>query len=109
MTLLPQLPLSMNTNKITTPTTTETTVTSAGAEMTIEAETDSPLIIFNPGEDVMYPLRGDLQDLSRKRGVEVDVKGWGDVMEGASRRTFPQYNISTPSALTSPLMISCPA
>jgi hypothetical protein len=34
----------------------------------------------------MYPLRGNLQDLSQKRGVEVDVKGWGDVMEGASRR-----------------------
>lgn len=43
-------------------------------------------MIFNPAEEVMYPLRGDLQDLSLKRGVEVDVKGWGDVMEGASRR-----------------------
>jgi hypothetical protein len=37
----------------------------------------------------MYPLRGDLQDLSQKKGVEVDVKGWGDVMEGASRRKSP--------------------
>jgi hypothetical protein len=37
----------------------------------------------------MYPLKGDLQDLKQKRGVEVDVKGWGDVMEGASRREFP--------------------
>jgi pantoate--beta-alanine ligase len=46
----------------------------------------SPLVIFNPAEEVMYPLRGNLQDLSLKRGVEVDVKGWGDVMEGASRR-----------------------
>jgi pantoate--beta-alanine ligase len=43
-------------------------------------------VIFNPSEEVMYPLRGNLQDLSQKRGVEVDVKGWGDVMEGASRR-----------------------
>lgn len=34
----------------------------------------------------MYPLKGNLQDLSQKRGVEVDVKGGGDVMEGASRR-----------------------
>jgi len=47
---------------------------------------ESPLVIFNPSEEVMYPLRGNLQDLSQKRGVEVDVKGWGDVMEGASRR-----------------------
>jgi pantoate--beta-alanine ligase len=47
---------------------------------------ESPLVIFNPAEEVMYPLRGNLQDLSQKRGVEVDVKGWGDVMEGASRR-----------------------
>lgn len=44
------------------------------------------LVVFAPGPDVMYPLKGDLQDLGRKRGVEVDVKGWGDVMEGASRR-----------------------
>ena len=43
-------------------------------------------MIFNPGDEVMYPLRGDLQDLRQKKGVEVDVKGWGDVMEGASRR-----------------------
>lgn len=34
----------------------------------------------------MYPLKGELQDLSAHRGVEVDVKGWGDLMEGASRR-----------------------
>jgi len=47
---------------------------------------DNPLVIFNPNDEVMYPLRGNLQDLSLKRGVEVDVKGWGDVMEGASRR-----------------------
>ena len=47
---------------------------------------DNPLVFFNPSDEVMYPLRGNLQDLSLKRGVEVDVKGWGDVMEGASRR-----------------------
>lgn len=45
-----------------------------------------PLVIFNPSDEVMYPLRGNLQDLKQKRGAEVDVKGWGDVMEGASRR-----------------------
>jgi pantoate--beta-alanine ligase len=44
------------------------------------------LVVFAPGPETMYPLKGDLQDLSKKRGVEVDVKGWGDVMEGASRR-----------------------
>lgn len=58
--------------------------TSSGPEP--EPEPQSPLVIFNPSEEVMYPLRGDLQDLTQKRGVEVDVKGWGDVMEGASRR-----------------------
>jgi hypothetical protein len=51
-----------------------------------ETEIKAPLVIFNPSDEVMYPLRGDLQDLSQKKGVEVDVKGWGDVMEGASRR-----------------------
>lgn len=44
------------------------------------------LVVFAPAPEVMYPLKGDLQDLGKKRGVEVDVKGWGDVMEGASRR-----------------------
>jgi pantoate--beta-alanine ligase len=44
------------------------------------------LVVFAPGPEVMYPLQGDLQDLGKKRGVEVDVKGWGNVMEGASRR-----------------------
>lgn len=47
---------------------------------------DSRLVVFAPREDVMYPLKGELQDLGRKRGVEVDVKGWGDVLEGGSRR-----------------------
>ncbi len=46
----------------------------------------NPLVVFNPAPDVMYPLKGELQDLRNKKGVEVDVKGWGDVMEGASRR-----------------------
>ena len=34
----------------------------------------------------MYPLKGELQDLGRHKGVTVDVKGWGEVMEGLSRR-----------------------
>lgn len=43
-------------------------------------------MVFAPTADVMYPLKGELQDLNAHRGVEVDVKGWGDLMEGASRR-----------------------
>jgi len=34
----------------------------------------------------MYPLKGELQNLERHKGVTVDVKGWGEVMEGISRR-----------------------
>ncbi|WWD00254.1 pantoate-beta-alanine ligase [Kwoniella sp. B9012] len=48
----------------------------------------SPLIIFAPTPDVMYPLKGELQDLRNHKGVEVDVRGWGEVMEGASRPQF---------------------
>ena len=48
----------------------------------------SPLIVFAPGLEVMYPLKGELQDLGRHKGVNVDVRGWGDVMEGLSRRTL---------------------
>jgi len=36
----------------------------------------------------MYPLKGELQDLGRHRGVTVDVKGWGEIMEGLSRRQW---------------------
>ncbi|KAK4689787.1 pantoate--beta-alanine ligase, partial [Tremellales sp. Uapishka_1] len=49
---------------------------------------DSPLIVFAPGNEVLYPLKGELQDLEQKKGVEVDVKGWGEVMEGSSRPQF---------------------
>ena len=34
----------------------------------------------------MYPLRGELQNLDQHRGVGVEMRGWGDVMEGQSRR-----------------------
>lgn len=47
---------------------------------------DSPLVVFAPSPDVMYPLKGELQDMGKHKGVSVDMKGWGDVMEGASRR-----------------------
>lgn len=47
---------------------------------------DSPLVVFAPSPDVMYPLKGELQDMGKHRGVSVDMRGWGDVMEGASRR-----------------------
>jgi pantoate--beta-alanine ligase len=57
----------------------------AGSEFIPSSQT--PLVVFNPGPDVMYPLKGELQDLTRHRGVSVDVRGYGDVMEGASRRT----------------------
>lgn len=48
-------------------------------------------MVFAPPADAMYPLKGELQDLKSKKGVEVDVKGWGDVMEGASRREFLRF------------------
>jgi hypothetical protein len=66
---------------------------------------DSPLVIFNPNEEVMYPLRGNLQDLSQKKGVEVDVKGWGDVMEGASRRKYLESS-RLPSSLPPIIVLS---
>lgn len=46
------------------------------------------MVVFAPNADVIYPLKGELQDLSAHRGVEIDVKGWGDLMEGVSRRKF---------------------
>ncbi|WVR04367.1 pantoate-beta-alanine ligase [Kwoniella sp. DSM 27419] len=49
---------------------------------------DSPLVVFAPNPDVMYPLKGELQDLNKHRGVSVELRGWGDVMEGASRPQF---------------------
>lgn len=53
------------------------------------APTDpSPLVVFAPATDEMYPMRGELQDLSNHRGVGVEMRGLGDVMEGASRRAL---------------------
>jgi pantoate--beta-alanine ligase len=52
------------------------------------AENEPAIVVFAPTTDVMYPLRGELQDLDAHRGVNVSVKGWGDVMEGSSRREY---------------------
>ncbi|WVF70117.1 pantoate-beta-alanine ligase [Kwoniella sp. CBS 6097] len=49
---------------------------------------DSPLVVFAPTPDVMYPLKGELQDLGKHRGLSVELRGWGEVMEGASRPQF---------------------
>jgi pantoate--beta-alanine ligase len=68
-------------------------IQSKAQEHVSEKKVESPLVIFNPPEEVMYPLRGNLQDLSQKKGVEVDVKGWGNVMEGASRRKSRSRNL----------------
>lgn len=78
---------------------------SEAQEHVSEKKVESPLVIFNPPEEVMYPLRGNLQDLSKKRGVEVDVKGWGDVMEGASRRGSISYHSGSGTGLGLALMI----
>ncbi|OXC67251.1 pantoate-beta-alanine ligase [Cryptococcus neoformans] len=59
-----------------------------GEDGKLKEAPESPLVVFAPTADVMYPLKGELQDLSAHRGVEVDVKGWGDLMEGASRPQF---------------------
>ncbi|RXK42199.1 pantoate-beta-alanine ligase [Tremella mesenterica] len=68
------------------PKTTPTSSQSLGADAGDIKE--SPLVIFAPTNDVMYPLRGELQDLRRYKGVTVDMKGGGDVMEGVSRPQF---------------------
>lgn len=78
------------------------------------AETlESPLVVFAPQRETMYPLstippeafldedagghpanadgaagEAMLQDTSRQRGAFVEVKGWGDVLEGESRREY---------------------
>ncbi|TYJ54398.1 pantoate-beta-alanine ligase [Cryptococcus floricola] len=51
-------------------------------------DNESPLVVFAPSPDVMYPLKGELQDLDAHKGVEVNVSGWGELMEGASRPQF---------------------
>nr|ODN95454.1 pantoate-beta-alanine ligase [Cryptococcus depauperatus CBS 7855] len=45
-----------------------------------------PLLVFTPDVNTMYPLKGELQNMGTHKGLEVDVRGWGDVLEGASRR-----------------------
>ena len=49
-------------------------------------DNEASVVVFAPTTDVMYPLRGELQDLTKQKGVNISVRGWGDVMEGASRR-----------------------
>lgn len=58
------------------------------------------MIVWTPSRETMYPLsslpapasssgstgEGMLQDVTKQRGAFVEVKGWGDVLEGASRR-----------------------
>ena len=58
------------------------------------------LVVWTPSRETMYPLsslpapasasgstgEGMLQDVNKQRGAFVEVKGWGDVLEGASRR-----------------------
>ena len=56
------------------------------------------LVVWTPSRETMYPLSslpapatgstGEtmLQDVNKQRGAFVEVKGWGDVLEGASRR-----------------------
>lgn len=49
---------------------------------------ESPLIVFAPTVDSMYPLRGELQNMQQQKGAVVQLRGWGEVMEGASRREY---------------------
>nr|AAS92525.1 PAN6 [Cryptococcus gattii] len=65
-----------------------TSSSGGGEDGKLKEATESPLVVFAPSADVIYPLKGELQDLSAHRGVEVDVKGWGDLMEGVSRPQF---------------------
>jgi pantoate--beta-alanine ligase len=39
----------------------------------------------------MYPLKGELQDLGKHRGVTVEMRGYGEVMEGVSRRELLHF------------------
>jgi hypothetical protein len=58
----------------------------SGDEIRTDTHTESPLVVFAPTDDIMYPLKGELQDLGRHRGVTVEMRGYGEVMEGVSRR-----------------------
>ncbi len=64
-----------------------------------DSQAVSPLVVFAPSREVMYPLsllkdpatgkmlgESMLQDTTKQRGAFVEVKGWGNVMEGRSRR-----------------------
>lgn len=70
------------------------------------------LVVWTPSRETMYPLSslpapasgstGEtmLQDVNKQRGAFVEVKGWGDVLEGASRREF-RLNFAFPELLVS--------
>ena len=58
------------------------------AQDSVAPTDESPLVVFAPATDEMYPMRGELQDLRNHRGVGVEMRGLGDVMEGASRRAL---------------------
>jgi len=47
----------------------------------------TPSAVFLPSVKDMYPS-GISQDISQQRGTFVEVKGYGDQMEGRSRSTF---------------------
>ncbi len=66
-------------------------------------QNEAPLIVFAPPTEVLYPLKGELQDLNKLRGVTVSLKGWGDVMEGRSRRASFAFVFSCRSISSSTL------
>ncbi|ORX34342.1 hypothetical protein BD324DRAFT_583367 [Kockovaella imperatae] len=52
------------------------------------ASAQSPLIVFNPHQYEMYPLRGELQDMNKHSGLRIEMRGIGNVLEGQSRPQF---------------------
>ena len=45
----------------------------------------------------MYPLGGDLQNMDKHRGVRVEMRGAGDVLEGQSRRVYFLQGLAGPA------------
>lgn len=52
-----------------------------------KVDTRQPSAVFLPNVKEMYPS-GIIQDVSQQRGTFVEVKGYGEQMEGRSRPTF---------------------
>ncbi|CED83624.1 Panthothenate synthetase [Phaffia rhodozyma] len=48
---------------------------------------DSPLVVFVPDVKEMYP-NGITTEVSEQKGAFVEVKGYGDILEGAARPNF---------------------